>query len=280
MFKNQLETAFRNLLKYTAYFIPFYVLTVFILSPDVSLSQEVKEVDKTVPLKLDGRVLIDTFKGSVNVTTWDKSEVHIHARIEPGGPSRREQEWVHDTEIQILHSGNSVRIKTDYDKLRGRKSFFGDSGSNPFVHYTIQMPYSANLDIEDHKSELNIIDHRSELRIDTHKGVVDVKNQKGSVILETHKGDVRVEFVEFTNDSRFETHKGDIEIVLPKDSKFDLEGDLGSRAHFDSDFEIKIDRSKFRDRGKQEDEFYIAINGGGPLLRLSTYKGYFRLKKH
>ena len=46
-----------------------------------SPAQESREVNKTVPLPKDGQVSIDTYKGSVNVDTWEKAEVSITARI-------------------------------------------------------------------------------------------------------------------------------------------------------------------------------------------------------
>ena len=41
-----------------------------------------KEVHKTVPLAADGRLEIATFKGSVDVSVWDRSEAEVSARIE------------------------------------------------------------------------------------------------------------------------------------------------------------------------------------------------------
>lgn len=244
------------------------------------LSQGIKEVDKTVPLDADGRLLIDNHKGSINVSTWDRPEAEIHVRIEPGGDSRREEEWVQQTEIRIDSSPDRVHIETDYDHLDKSVFSFWDSGSSPYVHYSIKMPRTARLDIEDHKSDITVAGLDSELRLDTHKGEVEIKKQHGPVILETHKGYVRVEFAEFTEDSDFDTHKGEIEITLPKQSKFDLQVDLNSRAELNTDFQANVSLNKlFQSRDNDDHmEFRTEVNGGGPRLLLSSHKGYFRLK--
>lgn len=105
-------------------------------------AQESREVDKMVPLAKDGQVSIDTYKGSVNIDTWDKAEVSIHARIESDGWGRYEEESVRDTEIRIDASSGSVYIETDYKKLKRRRTSFwdlfdGNFGNTPLVHYTI-----------------------------------------------------------------------------------------------------------------------------------------------
>ena len=57
-------------------------------------ASDIKEVHKTLALDKDGRVSIHTYKGSVTVTTWDRPEVQIDARIEPGGDDRDDREKV------------------------------------------------------------------------------------------------------------------------------------------------------------------------------------------
>lgn len=104
----------------------------------VMCAQE-KGVNKTVSLSPDGVVSVDTFKGSVTVTSWDNPQVQIHARIEPDGASTEGKEKVQNTEISIDSSPSCVRIKCDYSKARRQSKFLdvfgGDHGNLPFVHY-------------------------------------------------------------------------------------------------------------------------------------------------
>src|SRR5450631_1236932 len=43
---------------------------------------DTKDVNKTVALSRNGFVSIETHKGSIRVTTWDRQDVEIQARIE------------------------------------------------------------------------------------------------------------------------------------------------------------------------------------------------------
>ena len=242
-------------------------------------ASDIKEVHKTLALDKDGRVSIHTYKGSVAVTTWDRPEVQIDARIEPDGDDRYDREKVQWTEVRISGGGSSVHIVSDYDDVRRHEhhGLFGifdwDSGSLPFVRYTIQMPATASLAIEDHKSDIKVSDLKADLKLNTYKGTARVTNLDGAVRAETYKGELRVEFARYTRASRFETYKGEIELRMPKDSRFDLDADSGRRGDVETDFAILS-------RAGRSNRSYRAtgsVNGGGPELRMTTYKGTLRI---
>ena len=247
-----------------------------------SPAQESREVNKTVPLPKDGQVSIDTYKGSVNVDTWEKAEVSITARIVADGWGRYDEEKVRDTEIRIDATSGSVSIETDYKNLHRRRNSFwdifdGELGTTPFVHYTVKMPATAKLRIKDYKSEINVNNLRSDLVLDTYKGEVDVRSLNGGLNLETYKGECTIDFASLASESRFETYKGQIRITLPSKAGFKLDADVGRRGDFDSDFEFVSSRSR---RSRSEYWYSGDVNGGGPLLRLRTEKGSFRLVQH
>jgi hypothetical protein len=243
-------------------------------------AQETKEVRKSGPLSADGRVSVDTYKGSISVTGWDKPEFEISALVEADDERGRDAaEKVQDTEIRIDASSSSVRIKTDYDKVNRRHHSFwdlfdGNSGNLPLVHYTIKMPRTAQLVIKDYKSKTNVSDLRADVEIETYKGRVEVNDLDGGLMLETYKGEVWADFAKLARRSRFETYKGEIQIKVPKGQGMDVDADIGRRARFDSDFDIA---ERYRSRHREDYDFRTSVNGGGPLLRLKTDKGTIRL---
>lgn len=243
------------------------------------LGQKSREVRKSGPLASDGRVFIDTYKGSITVRSWDKPEIEILARIEPDDYDRYAEEKVRDTEIRIDGSSSSYRIKTDYEKVRNRSGGFwgifdGDTGSLPFVHYTLSIPRTARLSIKDYKSTTNLSGLSSDVELDTYKGTVEIVNLKGSLILETYKGEVRVDFASLAGRSKFQTYKGEIEIALSKQQGFDLDLNIGSSGSWRTDFAIDMRGGKGR---KKSFEYWGPVNGGGPKLQLKTTKGSLKL---
>ncbi len=254
------------------------VLAALILAAGVAQAADTKEVHRTVPLDPDGRVSIDTYKGSVTVTTWDRREVRIDALIEPDGLDPDEKEKVAATEVRISGSGSSVSVRSDYDRTCHIHGFFrgifdGHWGTLPFVRYTIQMPPTARLEIEDHKSDIKVSGLKADLRLHTYKGTGHVSDLDGAARVETYKGDVRVEFARYSQPSRFETYKGEVEVRLPRDSRFDLDAHSGRRGDVVSDFAITTRAGR-----SHAARMSGAVNGGGPTLRLTTYKGTLRVR--
>ncbi|HEY4611731.1 MAG TPA: DUF4097 family beta strand repeat-containing protein [Bacteroidota bacterium] len=266
-----------------------WLLVVLSLVAGTSLmfAQASRDIKKTVALDADGRVSIDTYKGSITITTWDKAEVSIEAKIEADEDNwfdRDDQEdKVRDTEIRIDGSGSEVRIKSDYDRLKHRHRDFwsifeGDVGTLPFVHYTITMPKTANLKVKDYKSESSVTDVKGDIEFNTYKGEVRITGVEGGVDLETYKGDVRIEYVSLSRSNRFETYKGEIEIVVPRGKGFELDADMGGRGDLQTDFNVEERYRSRRDRDRRG-QYRSDVNGGGPRFSLETYKGTYRLRE-
>jgi hypothetical protein len=178
---------------------------------------------------LDGHLVIDTYKGSITVTTNDKPQVEVYVKIESDDADSRDAERdVADTEIEIHGTDKEVTLHTNYRNVeRHNDHDFWDwitnpwekSYSLPLVHYTIKMPRTAELRIKDYKSESHIEGLTSYLTINTYKGTVEVLDLNGGIDLETYKGDVRVSFTALKNDSHFETYKGKIDREHPKTNR-------------------------------------------------------------
>jgi hypothetical protein len=256
----------------------FLSFAAFLTAATAAQAADTKEVHRTLALDRDGRVAVNTYKGTVTVMTWDRPEVRVDARIEPDGDDRESREKVQWTEVRISGGGGSVEITSDYDEVKHHaRGFLGlfeiETGSLPFVRYTIQMPATAQLEIEDYKSGITVSDLRADLKLHTYKGNAKVSNLDGAARVDTYKGDVRVAFARFSRASRFDTHKGEIDVRLPKDSRFELDADSGRRGDIESDFAMTTHAGR-RSAARAMD----AVNGGGPELRMTTYKGTLRLR--
>ena len=256
---------------------PVLVLALALVSS--VFAQDTREVNKTGSFGPNGRIYVDTYKGSIDIIPWDKSEIEIHAVIEADGGDRDAREQVQDTEIRVDLSSNSAHIKTDYDRAKRRHhgflGFFGESSDAlPFVHYTIKVPRTTRVTIKDYKSKTTIDDLQADVDLDTYKGEVAIGRLSGALDLKTYKGEARVGFVNLMERSRVETYKGEIEISIPKGKGFDLEANMGRHAQLTSDFERVRDRDNGRRRGY---DMQTSINGGGPLLRIKTDRGEVRL---
>jgi hypothetical protein len=239
-------------------------LVFIVTAAGVLSAAESKDIHRTFPLDSRGHVTIDTYKGSVRVSTWDRNEIDVAVRIEEEGDVFAQS--VSRADVRFDASPMNVRITSD------NQWFFLD-GVPPVYHYTIHMPRTASLRIKDYKSESDISDLAADLRIDTYKGSVQLRNHSGGLTVNTYKGDVRAEFAAFTTRSSIDTYKGSITVTIPRESRFDLYNELTRRADLSSDFAQMVRSSNSRDRS-----YRSQVNGGGPELRLKSYKGEFRLR--
>jgi len=239
------------------------------LAPVALAAASEKRVHKTVPLDSGGILSINTHNGSITVTTWNEASADIDAVIEPGDMAYAED--VQKTEIRISGSPSSVRVESDYSAVPGHVSWFGVSHSNPPVRYTIKMPATARLEIDDHNARVRITGLRGDAEVHSHNGSIELADFSGAANIETHNGDVRVAYTRFEKGSSFQTHNGTLDIRLPAAARFHLNAD-GHHLGFDSEFPLLAQRMR-------EGRYVGDVNGGGPELRFSTHNGSLRLKK-
>jgi len=91
----------------------------------------------------------------------------------------------------------------------------------------------------------------------------------------TYKGDIRADFASVTGSVKIDTYKGSIDLRMPRESRFDLNTDLGRHGGDpDGDFARYVrTANSARPRTNRSQ-----VNGGGPEVRVRTYKGEFRLR--
>ncbi|MEO6325749.1 MAG: hypothetical protein ABIT01_21160, partial [Thermoanaerobaculia bacterium] len=169
------------------------------------------EVTRTVPLDADGSLTLKTYKGSVTVTTGTAAQVQITARIEPDGDDEGMAESVKRTRVEIEGGGRSLRIESNYSRVKSQHSFFSFNFGNstlPFVHYTIVMPRTAHLVVDDYKSRIRIADLKADLKLETYKGSVRIDRLEGKASLTTYKGEVHADLARVVGTIDLSTYKG------------------------------------------------------------------------
>jgi hypothetical protein len=237
--------------------VPFLVLALLAAGP-VAAEGPSKTVEKTLPLSSAGRLSVDTYKGRVTVTAWDREEASIRAVVTPDGSCDIAAELVEKTRIRIEGGGKDVRLVADYDDLPKRLfSFSSDCSSRPFVAWEIRMPRAAALDVKDYKSRISVGDVTGAVGIESYKGTMRLKGLASAFEVETYKGDVVAEFDRLQGRVRAETYKGEIELVVPKDARVDLHENVGRHGVLHAE---------------------LAQASGGTPVSVETYKGTIRLR--
>jgi len=269
------------------------VLAAMLAASSLALAVDVKEFSTVEPLQSGARLKLDTYKGTINIVAWERNEVEVTARIE--APDDVDADYgakiVAATEVEVFGDERSLTIRSNYDDVPSEKSWLGlgTSKTLPYVHYEIHAPRNLNLRIKDYKSRIEVYDVegafdietykgvlslrdlRGDIRLETYKGTGDILGISGSLDLETYKGNLTVEADALTGRSRLDTYKGEITLIVPRSQGFDLDADISKKGVLISELGDKS--ARIRNEDIRQD-----LNGGGPRLRVETYKGQIILK--
>jgi hypothetical protein len=271
----------------------------------VSTDRHERTVRDTVDFT-PGTVAVENEKGSITVATWDRDVVAYEARI----VSEQSAEYAEQTAIEAEHFHQRLSVMANFEALEPQWSFgpevYGYGVSHPAVHYTLTVPRTAALSVEDHASAIEVVGLNGDVRVDTHEGSLRVADQRGDAQIQTHEGTVSVTNVRGdlkadthegritvkgmkgrllldTHDGRaevgidslaaveVETHEGTVTLTLPRDAGFDLATELDEEADVQGDFALDSLRN-------EEGNYHGAVQGGGPLMHLRSHEGTITLR--
>ncbi len=156
-----------------------------------------------------------------------------------------------------------------------------------YFDVTVEFPKDMNLKVSSHHDGLRISEVDGELYARSHHKDLTVSNIGGNAALRSHHGDIEASFSKNPNDAcSFKTHHGDIRIVYQ--DQFSADVNLKSHhGEFFTDFEweprpmtVLKEPSSKGTKYKVGDGTLVAINGGGPQQRFSTWHGDIYLVKN
>jgi DUF4097 and DUF4098 domain-containing protein YvlB len=232
------------------------------------------------PMAANGRLAVETFNGSIEVTGWDEPTVDIS-----GTKYARTQQAADDLQVSIDHSANVVTVRVVRSSM---------TRMNQGARFVIKVPRSAVLErLTSSNGSIRTIDGVGPTRLRTSNGGIRVTGLKGTLEAQTSNGSINAELTAAEGPVRLDTSNGSIELRLP--GKFDddvrahtsngsitvrapekLNARLAARTsngRISSDHEVRAsgEISKTRLEG--------VVGAGGPLLDLSTSNGGIRITR-
>jgi len=270
------------------------------------------------PLNANGRVTVETFNGSVEVTGWDQNTIDISGT--KYGPT---QQAADDLRVNIDHSPDRAEIRVPRPSERR---------NNQGAKLVIKVPRAAVLDrittsngsvrTTDGVGPVRIRSSNGSIRVDHLRGSLDAQTSNSAVEATGIEGDVHVHtsnghviakdfdgsFDAVTSNSsvtasvadpagavRVETSNGSVDLTLPahyradarvntSNSSITVRMPAANGAHLvarTSNSSITTDFDLTNESGEITKRHVDAqIGPGGPLLDLSTSNGSIRVVKH
>ncbi len=205
-------------------FLGVLLTAVLLLAPSAVAQDAARTLSNTVPLDADGEVVLDNHEGQIAIDTWDRAEVRYEIRIMPTDDDPAAEK----TTIDIDANERRLRLATTHEDGDDESTVFGFSFDDgwrwggtdiPAVHYTLTMPATARLTIDDHESTVDLTGLRAGLRLDTHDGALTLRDHDGDTRIDSHDGridlrDTRGQLIIDTHDSPISItgHIGDVTI--------------------------------------------------------------------
>lgn len=173
-------------------------------------------IDQTRPLRADGRVHIENVKGSVQVRTWDRAEVHVGGTLGDGVKS-----------LDINGSSSDLRIKVEYPQ----GGWFGGGHSEP-SDLVVSLPVGAELEVDVVSADVDVAGVAGRrLVIESVSGRVSAQGSPAQAELESVSGDVEAKLD--SPDLKASTVSGGLRVTDAVGAEIDLEtvsGDIDLKA--------------------------------------------------
>lgn len=266
------------------------------------------------PLKAGGRLIVEGFNGSVDVSVWDQDTADIS-----GTRYARTQEDTHDLKIEVDHTADSVSIRAVRPSMH-----YGNCG----VQFAIKVPRGVVLEhVATSNGAIRTSDGVGPARLKTSNGHVEVRRLKGALNAETSNGAVELQDIDgavevrtsnghvraegirgafdasTTNSSihaeidkvdgavRAQSSNGGIDLALPPNMQsavrahtsnsgitLHLPGEVNARLVAGTSNSSISSDFEMRVRGEiSKHRLEGSIGNGGPLIDLSTSNGQIRI---
>lgn len=262
-----------------------------LLVPAVAGAQS-RTVRQTVDLSAGGRLTLVADISDVHLTSWDREELEVVARIEAREPLSGDaaKQAVEATRIDVTGGAAARSVRANYDDVPRTSMWGGTSQILPKITYDIRAPRRLSLDLEIDRStadirgfdgtfdlhadrtELRAADLTGTVRLDIDRGGTTVfEGLRGQLTFDADRTNLRLDGFTLTGDSRVDVGRGDLELRLASGAGLTLSLDRERRSQFDTELPLTT-RSLDRDRVEG------AVNGGGPRLSIGTDRAHVSLR--
>jgi len=147
------------------------------------------------PQTAGGRLTLENFNGSVEITGWDQNTVDVS-----GTKYAESESLLHSMQIEASSSGNTVRVKTTRPDPH-----HGNMGAK----YIIRVPRQTELeDISSSNGSIRVEEIQGNARLATSNGSVHLAKIRGNVDAHSSNGSIEVNDVK--GDVNFRTSNGGV----------------------------------------------------------------------
>jgi hypothetical protein len=214
--------------------------------------KETEVVEKTVALPANGTLAIKNFSGAIRITPSSGRNIVLKAT------RRAPRETLDHVKLDVQTTGSTVSIEANEKDANWSRP--RDHSDVVETEMEIQVPVSADLDIDAFSSAVTVEGIDADQRIKTFSGTITVRGLKGEIDAETFSADIRVTLAGGSKGNvTFDSFSGRLDSSLALTTQY---YDSGRRG-----------------RGRPSRNIEGTLPGGaGPRLRFHTFSGDVELR--
>ena len=219
-----------------------------------------KEFNQTYPLEPGGSFELQNVNGTVDVQSWDRAEVEVHA-VKTAKHKESDLDLV---SIDVDAKPHAVSITTRYPQ---------NEGVEVAVEYVVHVPHCAHVEhLGTVNGTLRVAGVEAVEDLRTVNGNIEVYEANSDVRAHTTNGNVRLELAHLhgVTATVAETTNGSVVLALPSNSEADLEARC-LNGNFQSELPFALE-STLKPR-----EIHGKLGRGGSPIKLHTINGAIRV---
>ena len=219
-----------------------------LISSSIYAGEYREEFTETVSLDKGQFFSLKNRNGSIEVTSWNRNEVRIHAvKYVKTRDRDLAERMFKKTRIIIDESSKGVYVDTRLPSSKNNSDGFFDwlfdSGRrvNVSVRYEITVPRDIAARIKSTNGAIHVDAFKGDLEVRTTNGRISVVDSRGAIEASSTNGTLKIELVKLNEASLIDlsTTNGSIALKLPED----FEGEINARTtngSVSSDFPIEV----------------------------------------
>jgi hypothetical protein len=219
-----------------------------------------KEFNQTYPLQPGGSFELQNVNGTVDVQSWDRAEVEVHA-VKTAKHKESDLDLV---SIDVDAKPHAVSITTRYPQ---------NEGVEVAVEYVVHVPHCAHVEhLGTVNGTLRVAGVEAVEDLRTVNGNIEVYEGGGSIRAHTTNGNVHIELlhVQDKNGAVAETTNGSLLLAVPMDTQAELEARCLNGSFF-SELPLALESTQ------HPRETHGKYGTGGAAIRLHTINGGIRV---
>ncbi len=229
----------------------------------------IDEVEQSFDVSEQASFRLDNVNGSVEISTWDKAEIHVMATITADDQDDRD-----NIIIDMQQSSVGVSVETRYKE----KSSWGHNSNSGKVEYVVTVPRNASLsEIDLVNGSLVINDVKGEVNAELVNGSIKANGLARNGEFSSVNGSIKITYDELSAELDridVETVNGSIKVSVPKSLSALVEAET-MHGSIKTDFGLVAEKNLFTGRNLSGE-----VGSGDIKITMESVNGSVKLKGH